>query len=178
MSVSLRRATTSAALVTAGALVSVAALATSAWAVSPSTATASYNCGTWGSGTATLTATDSGGVKKIKLTSTSITMPAGSSANPNSITTTLKVKKTAGGVTSEVQFSGTVNPGMSGGNPITLGPIALSSGTLAAGNTSDSWVLAGAPSASNWSLRIVTSSPTAATVYCTATGAQSSVFTW
>ncbi|MCM2419609.1 MULTISPECIES: hypothetical protein [unclassified Streptomyces] len=167
-----------AVLGTVGAVTATLALSTSSFAVAPATATATYDCGTWGSGLGTLTATDTGGVKKIKLTSTAITMPVGSSANPNSITTTLKVNKTAGGVTSEVQFSAKLNPAMSGGNPITLGPLSLSSGTIATGNTTNSLVLTGTPSATNWSLKIVTSSPTVATVYCTATAVQSSAFTW
>ncbi|GGZ86456.1 hypothetical protein AB0P12_15205 [Streptomyces subrutilus] len=164
-----------AVLATAGALTATFALSSSAVAVAPATATATYNCGSWGTGLGTLTATDSGGVKKIKLTSTAITMPIGSSADPNSITTTLKTKKNDG---TEVDFSGKVNPAMTGPNPITLGAVPLSSGSLATGNTTNSWLLTGTPSATNWSLRIVTSSPTVATVYCIATTNQSSAFTW
>ncbi|MEU0632222.1 hypothetical protein [Streptomyces sp. NPDC005989] len=158
----------------AGAL----ALAPTAQAVAPLTATATYDCGAWGSGLATLTAADSGTSKTIKITSTAIKMPAGTSADPNSITTTLKLTKTAGGVTSQVQFSGKVNPGLSGGNPITLGPLKLTSGTLAAGNSTDSVVLPPPPSATNWSLQIVASSPTSATVPCVATSNQSAPFVW
>ncbi|MFE7353598.1 hypothetical protein ACFU8Q_10395 [Streptomyces sp. NPDC057543] len=154
------------------------ALAPTAQAVTPLTATATYNCGAWGSGLATLTAADSGTAKTIKVTSTAITMPAGTSADPNSITTTLKLTKTSGGVTSQVQFSGKTNPGMSGGSPITLGPLKLTSGTLTAGDRTDSVVLPTPPSATNWSLQIVASSPTSATVPCVATTNQSAPFTW
>ncbi|MFF4177008.1 hypothetical protein [Streptomyces sp. NPDC001750] len=154
------------------------ALAPTAHAVTPLTATATYDCGAWGSGLATLTAADSGTSKSIKITSTAITMPPGTSADPNSITTTLKLTRTSGGATSQVQFSGKTNPGMSGGSPITLGPLKLTSGTLAAGDRTDSVVLSAPPSAANWSLQIVASSPTSATVPCVATSAQSTAFTW
>ncbi|MEU9761128.1 hypothetical protein AB0D98_15515 [Streptomyces sp. NPDC047987] len=154
------------------------ALAPTAHAVTPLTATATYDCGAWGSGLATLTAADSGTSKTIKITSTSIKMPPGTSADPNSITTTLKLTKTSGGTSSQVQFSGKTNPGLSGGNPITLGPLKLTSGTLAAGDTTNSAVLPGPPSATNWSLQIVTSSPTSATVQCVATVNQSAPFVW
>ncbi|MFD9422791.1 MULTISPECIES: hypothetical protein [unclassified Streptomyces] len=154
------------------------ALSTTSAAVTPLTATATYDCGSWGSGSATLTAADSTAGKTIKITSTAITMPPGTSANPNSITTTLKLKKTSGGVTSEVRFSGKTNPGMSGGSPISLGPLKLTTGTLAAGDTTNSVVLPSPPSATNWSLQIVASSPTSATVPCVATANQSAAFVW
>ncbi|MFF9349929.1 hypothetical protein [Streptomyces sp. NPDC014734] len=154
------------------------ALAPTAHAVAPLTATATYDCGAWGSGLATLTAADSGTAKTVKVTSTAITMPPGTSADPNSITTTLKLTKTSGGVTSQVQFSGKTNPGMSGGSPITLGPLKLTSGSLAAGDSTDSTVLPTPPSTTQWSLQIVASSPTSATVPCVATSAQSTAFVW
>lgn len=156
----------------------LALTAPTASAVTPLVATATYNCGTWGSGTATLTAADNGTTKTIKVTSSAITMPAGTSADPNSITTTLKLTKTVGGVTSQVQFSAKTNPGMSGGNPITLGPLKLTSGTLAAGNSTNSVVLPTPPSSTNWSLQIVASSPTSATVPCVATSVQSASHVW
>ncbi|MET7644910.1 hypothetical protein ABZS83_14935 [Streptomyces sp. NPDC005426] len=160
----------------AGALLALSS--PTAMAVSPTTATATFDCGTWGNGSATLTAVDNGTTKTLKLTSSAITMPAGSSADPNSITTTLKVSKTAGGVTSQVQFSAKANPGMSYPNPITLGPLKLTSGTLATGNSTNSVVLSAPATATNWSLQIVTSSPTSATVYCVATSVQSAPFVW
>lgn len=166
------------ALAAACSAVTALALAPTAQAVTPLTATATYDCGTWGSGLATLTAADSGTSKTIKLTSTAITMPPGTSADPNSITTTLKLTKTSGGTTSQVQFSGKANPGMSGSTPITLGPLKLTSGTLAAGDRTDSAVLPTPPGATNWSLQIVASSPTTATVPCVATSVQSAAFTW
>ncbi|MFI8435967.1 hypothetical protein ACIGJO_19875 [Streptomyces sp. NPDC079020] len=168
-------------LLTVTAACSVAAtlaLSTTSAAVTPLTATATYNCGSWGSGLATLTAADGASGKTIKITSTAITMPPGTSADPNSITTTLKLTKTSGGVTSEVRFSGKTNPGMSGGSPISLGPLKLTTGTLAAGDTTNSVVLPSPPGAANWSLQIVASSPTSATVPCVATANQSAAFVW
>ncbi|TWG03437.1 hypothetical protein [Streptomyces brevispora] len=165
-----------------GAACSVGALlalsSPTASAVAPLSATANYDCGSWGSGVAKLTAADSGTSKTIKITSSDIKMPAGTSADPNSITTTLKLTKVSGGVTSQVQFSAKANPGMTGGNPITLGPLKLTSGTLAAGDSTNSVVLATPPSTTNWSLQIVASSPTSATVPCVATGTQSAPFVW
>ncbi|MFI6895992.1 hypothetical protein ACIBM4_17955 [Streptomyces sp. NPDC050256] len=165
-----------AAACSAGALLALSSPTASA--VVPLTATATFNCGSWGSGLATLTAADNGTTKTIKITSSAITMPAGTSADPNSITTTLKMTKTSGGVTSQVQFSAKLNPGMSGGNPITLGPLKLTSGTLAAGDSTNTVVLPTPPSATNWSLQIVASSPTSATVPCVATSALSAAFVW
>lgn len=165
-----------AAACSTGALLALSAPTASA--VAPLTATATYDCGSWGSGLATLTAADGASGKTIKVTSTAITMPAGTSADPNSITTTLKLTKSSGGVTSEVRFSAKTNPGLSGGNPITLGPLKLTSGTLAAGDSTDSVVLPTPPGASNWSLQIVASSPTSATVPCVATSALSAPFVW
>ncbi|WP_327710928.1 hypothetical protein OG912_22175 [Streptomyces sp. NBC_00464] len=149
-----------------------------AFAVAPATATATFDCGSWGSGSATLTAADNGTTKSIKLNSSAITMPVGTSADPNSITTTLKATKTSGGVTSQVQFSAKANPGMTYPNPITLGPLKLSSGTLAAGDSTNSVVLSPPATATNWSLLIVTSSPTSATVQCVTTSVQSAPFVW
>lgn len=163
-----------AACAVAGAL----ALAPTAQAVTPAYVTATYDCGTWGHGQARLTPADSGTSKTIKITSSEITMPPGTSADPNSITATLKLTKTSGGATSQVQFSGKLNPGMAYPNPITLGPLKLTSGTLAAGDTTNSVVLSGAPSATNWSLQIVASSPTSATVPCVATTIQSAPIVW
>lgn len=80
-----------------GAACSVGALlalsSPTASAVAPLSATANYDCGSWGSGVAKLTAADSGTSKTIKITSSDIKMPAGTSADPNSITTTLKLTK-------------------------------------------------------------------------------------
>lgn len=165
-----------AAACSAGALLALSSPTASA--VAPATADATFDCGSWGSGVAHLAATDSGTSKSIKITSTDIKMPTGTSANPNSITTTLKLTKTSGGVTSEVRFSAKINPGMSGGNPITLGPLKLTSGTLAAGDSTDTVVLPTPPSTSNWSLQIVASSPTSATVPCVATSALTVPFVW
>ncbi|MDX3382056.1 hypothetical protein PV682_11395 [Streptomyces niveiscabiei] len=169
---STRRFTLTASAVTA--LAASLALAGSAVAVAPASATASYNCDAAGSGTIKLTAADSGGVKSVKLDSTDIVAQFPYAAN--SVTTTLKLKKASG---AEVQFSGAVHPAATTGAPLSFGPLPLSSGSLAAGDVTDSAVLAGTPSASNWSLKfVVTNAGGTFTSYCTATSTQSSAFTW
>jgi len=162
------------ALAASGALAATLALAGPAAAVAPGTATASYNCGAAGSGTVKLTAADSGGVKSVKLDSTDLVAQFPYAAN--SVQTTLKLNKASGG---EVQFSGAVHPAASKGDPLSFGPLPLASGSLAAGDSTNSAVLAGTPSASNWSLKFtVTNAGGTFTSYCTATSAQSSAFTW
>ncbi|MEV6165980.1 hypothetical protein AB0L71_29515 [Streptomyces sp. NPDC052052] len=158
----------------------VLCLAPTAQAVTPTSATATYDCGSWGSGLATLTPGTSGTTKTIKFTTSasSIQIPAGYSADPNSITTTVKFTKTSGTTTSTVQFSGTVNPGMVGPVPVTLGALPLTSGTLATGDKTDSYQLSPPASSTNWSLQLTTSSPTSATVQCVATSLQSAPFVW
>ncbi|WP_416974097.1 hypothetical protein [Streptomyces sp. 4F14] len=169
---STRRFTLTAAAATA--LAASLALAGSAVAVAPASATASYDCDAAGSGTVTLTTADSGGVKSVKLDSADILAQFPYAAN--SVTTTLKLNKASGG---EVQFSGAVHPAASTGDPISFGPLPLSSGTLAAGDVTNSTVLSGTPSASNWSLRFtVTNAGGTFSSYCVATSAQSSAFTW
>ncbi|MET8979695.1 hypothetical protein ABZX85_29245 [Streptomyces sp. NPDC004539] len=162
------------AVAASGALGASLALAGPALAVAPATATASYNCDAAGSGTITLTAADSGGVKSVKLDSADIVAQFPYAAN--SVTTTLKLTKASGG---EVQFSGAVHPAASTGDPLSFGPLPLTSGSLATGDTTDSAALSGTPSAANWSLKfVVTNAGGTFTSYCTATSAQSSAFTW
>lgn len=165
------------ALAASGALAASLALAGSAVAVAPATATASYNCGAAGSGSVTLTAADNGGVQTVRIDSTDIRTQFPLAAN--TVTTTLKLNKTSGGVSSEVQFSGTVHDAANTGDPIAFGPLPLAAGTLAAGDTTDSVALAGEPSATNWSLKFTVNSPAGTfTSYCTATSNQSTAFTW
>ncbi|GAA3117115.1 hypothetical protein [Streptomyces echinatus] len=165
------------AIAASGALAASLALAGSASAVSPSTATASYDCGFAGSGTVTLTAADSGSGKTVRVDSTDIRTQFPLAAN--SVTTTLKLNKTSGGVTSEVQFSGTVHEAATTGDPLSFGPLPLTDGTLATGDTTDSAALAGAPSETNWSLKFTVHNAAGDfTSYCTATGNQSTALTW
>ncbi|MER6847262.1 hypothetical protein AB0A81_36655 [Streptomyces flaveolus] len=165
------------AIAASGALATTLALAGSAVAVAPATATASYNCGFAGSGTVTLTAADSGNGKTIRIDSTDIRTQFALDAD--TVTTTLKLNKTSGGATSEVQFSGTVHEAANTGDPLTFGPLPLAAGSLSTGDTTDSVALTGAPSASNWSLKFtVNDAGGSFTSYCTATGNQSAAFTW
>ncbi|MFE0515216.1 hypothetical protein [Streptomyces sp. NPDC058964] len=118
------------AAVAVGALaVTGLAFAPTAVAVTPTTATVTASCGIFGGGAATLTATQSGTSATITLTSTAITAPLALSAN--SITSTLTMAKAGGGTT---VFSGTVNPAMAGGDPVTVGPLP---GTVASGDSLD-----------------------------------------
>ncbi len=169
-----RRGLALASALTSAAFAATVALAGSAAAVA-GTADAEYDCGSWGSGTATLTSADDGTTKTIQLDSTDITAPV--EVDLDTVTSTLKLAKGSGG---QVEFSGTVNNPMGVGDPVTVGPLALTGGTLAAGDTTDSVVLSGAPSESNWSLRIVAPAPdgSTVTVYCTATSAQTAPTTW
>ncbi|MGW6690156.1 hypothetical protein [Streptomyces sp. NPDC054961] len=159
----------------AAAITASIALSTSAYAVAPATTTATFNCNTWGSGSVTLTATDTGGVKKLKLASTAIKVPAGTAPiGANTIATVVKVTKN--GVAGTTQFSGTVNPPMVAGGSVTVGPLPLTTGTLAAGDKTNVAPLAGAPGAANFTVSITP--PGVPSIYCTATGAQASDFTW
>ncbi|MFD7507238.1 hypothetical protein [Streptomyces sp. NPDC059850] len=164
------------AIAASGAFAASLALAGSAVAVAPGTATASYDCATAGSGTVTLTAADSGG-KTVRIDSTDIRtqFPLGA----NTVTATLKLNKTSGGATSQVQFSGTVHKAANAGDPLAFGPLPLASGSLATGDTTDSVVLTGKPSATNWSLKFTVNDPAGSfTSYCTATSKQSTALTW
>ncbi|MER5787019.1 hypothetical protein [Streptomyces sp. NPDC001980] len=125
----MKRTATGAALA-AGALAATAlAFAPSAAAVTPTTATVTASCGIFGGGAATLTATQSGTSSTITLTSSAITAPLALSAN--SITSTLTLANSTG---SARVFSGTVNPAMATGAPVTVGPLP---GTVASGDSLD-----------------------------------------
>ncbi|WP_037681374.1 hypothetical protein [Streptomyces griseus] len=164
------------AIAASGALAASLALAGSAVAVAPASATASYDCGFAGSGTVTLTAADSGS-KTIRVDSADIRTQFPLEAN--SVTTTLKLNKTSGGVTSEVQFSGSAHQAANTGDPLSFGPLPLTSGSLAAGDTTDSAARTGKPSATNWSLKFtVNGADGNFTSYCTATSNQSTALTW
>ncbi|MEU3616748.1 hypothetical protein ABZ725_31255 [Streptomyces sp. NPDC006872] len=118
----------SGAAVLAGALaVTGLALAPSAVAVAPTTATVTASCGLFGGGAATLTATQSGTSATITFTSTAVTAPIQISAN--SIASTLTMANSTG---SARVFTGTTNPLMPIGSPITVGPL---NGTVASGDS-------------------------------------------
>ncbi|MFD7705849.1 hypothetical protein ACFV6E_15915 [Streptomyces sp. NPDC059785] len=127
----IRRKTTGAALL-AGALAATGlALAPTAVAVTPDTASITANCGSFGGGAATLTATQNGTAATITLTASAITTPLALSAD--SITSTLTLVNAAGGTRT---FTGTKNPAMAAGSPVTVGPVG---GTVASGDSLEAY---------------------------------------
>ncbi|MEU2113019.1 hypothetical protein [Streptomyces sp. NPDC019507] len=114
------------ALLTATA-VGALALAPAATAVEPTTATLSFDCGSFGSGEASLTATQDGTAATITLSTSAITSPFPLSAN--SVRSTLTLTKNGSGTTT---FSGSANPAIPAGGAVSTGPLT---GTVAAGDS-------------------------------------------
>ncbi|MEU9626845.1 hypothetical protein [Streptomyces luteogriseus] len=142
------------AALAAGALaVTGLAFAPAALAVTPQTATISADCGTFGSGEATLTATQDGTAATLTVKSSAITAPI--ALGEDSISSTLTLVKSGGGT---VDFSGTENPAMAAGAPVEVGPL---SGTVASGDSLEAF---------GGSLRMTVFG---ITITCTATGPQS-----
>ncbi|WP_030675557.1 hypothetical protein [Streptomyces cellulosae] len=121
-----KRTTTGAAVLVGALAVTGLAFAPTAVAVTPTTATINAGCGLFGGGAATLTATQSGTSATITLTSTAITTPL--ALAKDSIASKLTMVKASGGTT---VFTGTKNPAMAAGAPVTIGPL---SGTVAPGD--------------------------------------------
>ncbi|MFF5517999.1 hypothetical protein [Streptomyces coeruleorubidus] len=142
------------AALAAGALaVTGLAFAPAALAVTPQTATISADCGTFGSGEATLTATQDGTAATLTVKSSAITAPI--ALGEDSIASTLTLVKAGGGT---VDFTGTQNPAMAAGAPVEVGPL---SGTVASGDSLEAF---------GGSLRMTVFG---ITITCTATGPQS-----
>ncbi|OUC91834.1 hypothetical protein [Streptomyces swartbergensis] len=142
------------AALAAGALaVTGLAFAPAALAVTPQTATISADCGTFGSGEATLTATQDGTAATLTVKSSAITAPI--ALGEDSIASTLTLVKTGGGT---VDFTGTQNPAMAAGAPVEVGPL---SGTVASGDSLEAF---------GGSLKMTVFG---ITITCTATGPQS-----
>ncbi|MFI6374870.1 hypothetical protein [Streptomyces sp. NPDC050546] len=142
------------AALAAGALaVSGLAFAPAALAVTPQTATISADCGTFGSGEATLTATQNGTAATVTVKSSAITAPIALGAD--SIASSLTLVKSGGGT---VAFTGTKNPAMAAGAPVEVGPL---SGTVASGDSLEAF---------GGSLKMTVFG---ITITCTATGPQS-----
>ncbi|WP_298558016.1 hypothetical protein [Streptomyces luteogriseus] len=142
------------AALAAGALaVTGLAFAPAALAVTPQTATISADCGTFGSGEATLTATQDGTAATLTVKSSAITAPI--ALGEDSISSTLTLVKSGGGT---VDFSGTENPAMAAGAPVEVGPL---SGTVASGDSLEAF---------GGSLKMTVFG---ITITCTATGPQS-----
>jgi len=120
----------SGAALLAGALaVTGLALAPTAAAVTPTTATFTANCGFFGGGAATLTATQTGTAATLTLSTTAVKAPLPLSAN--SINSTLTMVNSTG---PNRVFTGTANPAMAINDPITVGPL---NGTVAPGDQLD-----------------------------------------
>ncbi|MFI7013191.1 hypothetical protein [Streptomyces sp. NPDC050164] len=142
------------AALAAGALaVTGLAFAPAALAVTPQTATISADCGTFGSGEATLTASQDGTAATLTVKSSAITAPI--ALGEDSIASTLTLVKTGGGT---VDFTGTQNPAMAAGAPVEVGPL---SGTVASGDSLEAF---------GGSLKMTVFG---ITITCTATGPQS-----
>lgn len=129
------------------------AFAPSALAVTPQSATITADCGSFGGGDATLTATQDGTSATITVTSSAITAPI--ALSEDSISSTLTMVNASGGTTA---FSGTENPAMAAGDPVTVGPL---SGTVASGDSLEAY---------GGSLQMTVFG---ITITCTATAAQS-----
>ncbi|WP_326763577.1 hypothetical protein OG978_02410 [Streptomyces sp. NBC_01591] len=103
------------------------ALAPTAEAVTPTTATISFDCGVYGSGSATLTATQNGATATINVSTSAITAPISVGANSVKSTLTLTNKGTG-----TVTFTGNSNPAIPAGSPVSTGPLQ---GTVASGDS-------------------------------------------
>ncbi|MBD0708094.1 MULTISPECIES: hypothetical protein [unclassified Streptomyces] len=126
-----RSSTLGTVAVLAGGLAATAlAFAPTAAAVSPGSASASYDCGTWGGGPATLTATQSGTTATFTLTS-GITTPL--AVGVDQINATLTMAKAGGGTRA---FTGKKNPALPMGGTVVIGPLT---GTVASGDSLNSY---------------------------------------
>ncbi|WP_409472196.1 hypothetical protein [Streptomyces sp. HC307] len=148
-----KRTATGAALAVGALAVTGVVLAPAAVAVAPESATITADCGTFGGGEATLTATQNGTAATMTLTSSAITAPI--ALGEDSIASTLTLVKGSGGTTA---FTGTENPAMAAGDSVTVGPL---SGTVASGDSLEAF---------GGSLRMRVFG---ITITCTATGPQS-----
>ncbi|QEV22228.1 hypothetical protein CP975_10195 [Streptomyces alboniger] len=120
-------------------------------AVKPRTATVSFDCGSYGSGTATLTAAQDGTAATIEVSTSAISAPIDLGAG--SVSSTLTLTKNGTGTT---EFTGNSNPAIPAGGVVSTGPLT---GTVTAGDSLE-----------GKSLRIVV---LGITVTCAATSAQS-----
>ncbi|MEU7698556.1 hypothetical protein [Streptomyces sp. NPDC039028] len=125
------RSTLGTVAVLAGGLAAASlAFAPTAAAVTPGTATATYDCGSWGGGGATLVATQSGTAATVTVTS-AVTTPIAVGANQ--ISATLTLAKGGGGTR---VFTGKKNPALPAGGSVVIGPL---SGTVASGDSLNSY---------------------------------------
>nr|WP_310725015.1 hypothetical protein [Streptomyces sp. N2A] len=102
-------------------------MAPASTAVTPGTATLAFDCGSYGSGTATLTATQDGTAATISVSTSAISSPLNIGAN--SVRSTLTLTRNGSGTT---EFTGNANPAIPAGGPVSTGPLK---GTVAAGDS-------------------------------------------
>ncbi|MFE7772509.1 hypothetical protein ACFU5O_01115 [Streptomyces sp. NPDC057445] len=96
-------------------------------AVEPTTATLSFDCGSFGSGEATLTATQDGTAATISVSTSAITSPF--PISENSVSSTLALTRNG---SDTATFTGNANPAIPAGGAVTSGPL---NGTVAAGDS-------------------------------------------
>ncbi|MEU5974181.1 hypothetical protein [Streptomyces sp. NPDC047315] len=117
--------------VAAGVLaVTSLAFAPGAAAVTPTEATAEYDCGMWGGGLARLTATQNGTTATITVRSAVKTPVA---VGADTINATLTLAKAGGGTR---QFTGQKNPALAAGSSVEIGPLTA---TVALGDSLNSY---------------------------------------
>ncbi|MET7617073.1 hypothetical protein [Streptomyces sp. NPDC005408] len=109
--------------VAAGTLV----MAPIASAVTPETATISFDCGSYGSGSATLTATQDGTAATISVSTSAIKSPI--AISENSVKSTLNLTKNG---SDTATFTGNSNPAIPAGGDVSTGPLT---GTVATGDS-------------------------------------------
>ena len=144
----------SAAAIAAGTLAATGlAFAPSAAAVTPLTATINATCSIGGTGSATITATQTGTAATFTISSTTIKTPL--AVSKDSATSTLTLVKAGGGTR---VFTGKKNPAIPANGGVTVGPL---SGTVAAGDSLEAF---------GGNLKIVVFG---ITITCTASGPQS-----
>ncbi|MFB7515140.1 hypothetical protein [Streptomyces sp. NPDC056144] len=126
------RSTLGTVAVLTGALAATALVyaPTAGAAVAPGSATATYDCSPYNTGSATLTATHSGTTLTINIT-TSVTTPIALGAD--TINATLKLANSTGPVRS---FTGKKNPAIPANGAVKIGPIT---GTVAVGDKLNSY---------------------------------------
>ncbi|KES05614.1 hypothetical protein BU52_19010 [Streptomyces toyocaensis] len=103
------------------------AFAPTAAAVAPGAATVNADCGSWGGGEATLTATQNGTSATVTLNTSAVTAPV--ALGKDSLVSELTMVKAGGGTT---VLKGTKNPAMATGDALEVGPL---SGTVASGDS-------------------------------------------
>jgi hypothetical protein len=128
-----RRIAVGTTLGTAALVAGALALAPAATAVDPTTATITADCGSSGTGEATLTATQDGTSATITITSSAVQAPIDIAAG--SVSTTLTLSKNG---SDTATFTGNDNPALSAGDDVNSGPL---SGTVAAGDVMEATAL-------------------------------------